>query len=64
MNAFIDHRTKRVILKIYDALAKPIRTGQPYQTRLDPPPADAMYCLPTRTKNHATILCQSKHRHG
>jgi hypothetical protein len=35
-----DYRTKRVILEIYDALAKSIRTGQPYRTRLDPPPAD------------------------
>lgn len=34
-----DHyRTKDTILEIYDALAEPIRTGQPYQTRLDPPP--------------------------
>jgi len=35
-----DYRTKRVILEIYDNLAESIRTGQPYQTRLDPPPAD------------------------
>jgi hypothetical protein len=35
-----EYRTKRVILEIYDALAESIRTGQPYQTRLDPPPAD------------------------
>jgi SOS-response transcriptional repressor LexA len=35
-----DYRTKRVILQIYDALAESIRTGQPYQTVLDPPPAD------------------------
>jgi hypothetical protein len=33
-----DYRTKRVILDIYDALAESIRTGPPYQTRLDPPP--------------------------
>ena len=35
-----DYRTKRVILEIYDAIQESIRTGQPYQTRLDPPPAD------------------------
>jgi len=35
-----DYRTKRVILEIYDAMAAASRTGQPYQTRLDPPPAD------------------------
>ncbi|MDS4054960.1 Eco57I restriction-modification methylase domain-containing protein [Accumulibacter sp.] len=33
-----DYRTKRVILEIYDATQEAIRTGQPYQTRLDPPP--------------------------
>ncbi len=35
-----DYRTKRLVLEIYDALAESIRTGSPYQTRLDPPPAD------------------------
>ena len=30
--------TKDTILEIYDAMAEAIRTGQPYQTRLDPPP--------------------------
>lgn len=33
-----DFRTKRVILEIYDAMQEAIRTGQPYQARLDPPP--------------------------
>ncbi len=33
-----EYRTKRVILEIYDAMAESIRTGRPYQTRLDPPP--------------------------
>jgi hypothetical protein len=33
-----DYRTKRVILDIYDAMQESIRTVQPYQTRLDPPP--------------------------
>lgn len=35
-----EYRTKRVILEIYDAMAEAIRTGAPYQTLLDPPPAD------------------------
>jgi hypothetical protein len=35
-----EYRTKRVILEIYDALAEAARTSIPYQTRLDPPPAD------------------------
>ena len=41
-----DYRTKRVILEIYDAMQEAIRTGQPYQTRLDPPPADQRCCHP------------------
>ncbi len=39
-----EYRTKRVILEIYDEMAEAIRTGQPYQTRLNPspgPPTDA-----------------------
>jgi len=35
-----EYRTKRVILEIYDAMQQAITTGQPYQTRLDPPPAN------------------------
>lgn len=35
-----EYRTKRVILEIYDAMAEAMRTGEPYRTRLDPPPAD------------------------
>ena len=34
-----EYRTKRVILEIYDAMQQAITSGQPYQTRLDPPPA-------------------------
>lgn len=36
-----EYRTKRVILEIYDEIAKAMATSQSYQTRLDPPPADA-----------------------
>ncbi|MGH7600206.1 MAG: hypothetical protein ACREOI_27950 [bacterium] len=35
-----EYRTKRVILEIYDAMAEAMRTGEAYQTRLNPPPAD------------------------
>jgi len=31
---------KRVILEIYDEAQKKIKSGKPYQTQLDPPPAD------------------------
>lgn len=33
-----DYRTKRVILEIYDEMLAAMRTGQPYQTHLNPPP--------------------------
>ena len=35
-----EYRTKRVILEIYDEMQQATDTGEPYQTRLDPPPAD------------------------
>ncbi len=41
-----EYRTKRVILEFYDALAEAARTGHPYQTRLDPPPADPRVAHP------------------
>ena len=33
------YRTKDTILEIYAALAEAMKTGQPYTTRIDPPPA-------------------------
>ncbi len=41
-----EYRTKRLILEIYDAMAEAARTGKPYQTRLDPPPADPRVAHP------------------
>ncbi|MFL5702314.1 MAG: hypothetical protein ACJ8AG_05725 [Ktedonobacteraceae bacterium] len=35
-----EYRTKRVILEIYDEMKKAMETGEPYRTRLEPPPAD------------------------
>ncbi|MCC6747216.1 MAG: N-6 DNA methylase [Deltaproteobacteria bacterium] len=51
-----EYRTKRVILELYDALAEAARTGRPYETRLDPPPADPRVAHPdTRTsRGHKT----------
>ena len=40
--------TKDTILEIYHAMQESIRTSQPYQTRLDPPPADPRCCHPER----------------
>jgi hypothetical protein len=37
---FGDYLTKRTILEIYDAMVDAVATCKPYQTRLDPPPAD------------------------
>jgi len=48
--AFGEYRTKRLILEIYDEMAEAIRTGKPYQTRLDPPPADPRCCHPPRER--------------
>lgn len=33
-------RTKELILVVYDKMSEAIRTGEPYQTILDPPPGD------------------------
>jgi len=35
-----EYRTKRVIQEIYDDLQRSMSTGEPYRTRLDPPPGD------------------------
>ena len=35
---FGEFRTKRLILDRYDRMSEAIRTGEPYQTVLDPPP--------------------------
>jgi hypothetical protein len=35
-----EYRTRRVILEIYDAMQQAITQGEPYQTRLDPLPAN------------------------
>lgn len=41
-------RTKDTIIQIYDAMAEAARTGTPYQTLLDPPPADPRLAHPPR----------------
>ena len=37
---FGEYRTKNLILEIYDAMQQAKESGRPYQTILDPPPAD------------------------
>ncbi len=43
-----EYRTKRIILEVYDVLADATRTGTPYETRLDPPPADPRVAHPEK----------------
>jgi hypothetical protein len=53
-----------VILEMYDEMAAAMQGGPPYQTRLDPPPADArarimpdapVSCILTIDANGATV---------
>lgn len=46
--------TKDTILEIYDKMAEAIQTGQPYQTILDPPPADPLVAHTAETKRGKT----------
>ena len=39
---------ERVVLEIFDAMAKAARAGEEYVTRLDPPPADPRCCHPRK----------------
>lgn len=50
LKAHGEYRTKRVILEIYDEMAEAADTGKPYQTRLDPPPADPRVAHPASTR--------------
>ena len=43
-----EFRTKHTILDISDAMQASIATGEPYRTRLAPPPADPNRCHPPR----------------
>jgi hypothetical protein len=45
---FGDYLTKRIILEIYDEMKRAMETGETYQTRLDPPPADPAIAHPPR----------------
>ena len=42
------YRTKRVILEIYDEMRLAIESGVPYETQLDPPPADPSLAHPPK----------------
>ena len=40
--AFVDYRTKRVNLEMYDAMASTMETGTTYKTRFEPPPTSVL----------------------
>jgi hypothetical protein len=37
---FGEYRTKRTILNVYDDMTSTMNSDRPYETRLNPPPAD------------------------
>ena len=45
-----EFRTKRLILEVYDAMAKAVETAEPYQTIVDPPAADPSVCHDPATR--------------
>jgi hypothetical protein len=45
-----EYRTKRLVLELYDAMAKAIATGEPYDTPLDVPPGDDSLRHPADTR--------------
>ena len=47
-NKWGTHRPQDTILEIYAALAAATQSGQPYQTRLNPGPADPRVAHPPR----------------
>lgn len=55
-DSYGEYRTKRVILEIYDAMQKAVETGVPYETVLDPPPADPRVAHPPREAVAAVVL--------
>ena len=51
-----EYRTKRTILEIFDAMQASTATGEPYQTRLAPPPADPSCCHAPRPTAPVSLL--------
>ena len=47
-----DYRTKRVILELYNDFSESIRTGKPYQTRLNPPLDNTQVTHQARSNQH------------
>jgi hypothetical protein len=53
--AYGEYRTKRVILEIFDAIQHATAVGIPYQTLLDPPPADPRVAHPALPPSGAAL---------
>ena len=45
-----EYRTKQQVLDVYDEMQRAIDAGEPYETLLDPPPADPRVAHPERTR--------------
>jgi hypothetical protein len=56
------YRTKDKILEIYDAMADAVRTSKPYQTALDPPPADLRVAHPRQDANVIPLTLPARTR--
>jgi len=50
-----EYRSARVILEVYDRMADAARTGVPYVSLLDPPPADHRIAHPPRNGGRANL---------
>jgi hypothetical protein len=66
-----EYRTQRVILEVYDRMADAVRTGVPYATLLDPPPADPRIAHSPRDAGRVDLIQPSdlgspghEQRHG
>lgn len=62
MKVYKKFRTKDMILEIYDALAEATRTGKPYQTPLEPPPAEPRVA-PSDTSGAIVIPFPTRPKH-
>lgn len=55
---YVEYRTQRIILEIYDAMQQAMKTGTAYRTRLNPPPAHGW------TPSGSTLEAEAGHPGG
>lgn len=58
-----EYRTKHVILECYDAMAESMKTDRPFQTILDPPPADPRVAHPLKARSLHSFKNKGKLNH-